>query len=217
MRQPAYNQIRPFSSGLPCVHGTTTNRTESTRDDPTRLAHSRLANPGQPNATRRPSLRHLTATPQFVSTLSRSGRSDFPPQIKPLRQFYQITTARRTTMPSYGSERQSTPDLLPPPQCDSLERALTLLLQATKQVGPTLVNPREATYRYVLRPFGSSRRPNSTRVDSWRQFGPARLGSVQGDGPAPVGPPHHVSVRLANPAPADPGRCWATGQGKINA
>jgi len=98
MRQPAYKQIRFFSSGLPCVHGTTTNRTESTRNDSSRLAASRLVMSGQPSATCRHSPRHLSATYRIPScplapkrraapNQSRSFRGDFPLQIQPLRQF----------------------------------------------------------------------------------------------------------------------------------
>ena len=192
-RQPAYNQIRPFSGGLPCIRGRT-NRTESTRDDSSRLAASRLVMSGQPNATRRHSPSHLNATPQFVLTLSRSIRRDFSPQIKSLRQF---PLDRNRATDHNGTARIQATVYTGPAPTAPVRQYTTLLstataqlhtsrLLATKQVGPTLANPREATYRYVLRPFGSSRRPNSTRVDSWRQFGPARLGSVQGDEPCPV-------------------------------
>jgi len=86
-RQPAYNQIRPFSGGLPCCVRGRTNRTESTRNDSSRLAASRLVMSGQPSATCRHSPRHLSTKRLALSRRPNSHLCDFSPQIKSLRQF----------------------------------------------------------------------------------------------------------------------------------
>ena len=160
-RQPAYNQIRPFSGGLPCCVRGRTNRTESTRNDSSRLAASRLVMSGQPSATCRHSPRHLSTKRLALSRRPNSHLCDFSPQIKSLRQF---PPDRNRVTDHNGTARIQATVYTGPAPTAPVRQYTTLLstataqlhtsrLLATKQVGPTLENPTRSDVPLRLAPF----------------------------------------------------------------
>ena len=247
MRQPAYKQIRFFSSGLPCVHGTTTNRTESTRNDSSRLAASRLVMSGQPSATCRHSPRHLSATYRIPScplapkrraapNQSRSFRGDFPLQIQPLRQF-PLDRNRATDHNASIRVRATVHNGFAPTapvrqailaQFRSRRQSTFLLLRSVLGDGLTphkstlgdetgRVDTRQPTRSDVSLRLAPFRLLATAQLHTSRLLATVRTGPPRVSSRRRAVPRQPRSQRLANPASTYTGRYWATGQGEINA